>query len=488
MAIVVGVRFKSSGKSYYFDPAEFETDKGESVIVETARGVEIGEITMERTDVPESEIVPPLKKILRIATEEDKEHARENREKEKWAVSVCEEKIAQHNLEMKLIDVEYTFDNNKILFYFTSDGRVDFRELVKDLASIFKTRIELRQIGVRDEAKILGGIGICGRCLCCKSFLGDFHPVSIKMAKEQGMSLNPTKISGNCGRLMCCLKYEQDAYEHLLAKTPNVGAIVDTDRGRGVVMNVSLLKGMLKVRLDNGNESDLVDFTVEEVRLVKNPARRAREKISAEGAAGFGDGAGRTADAGLGESADGDGLNVGGDDGAGVNDDGEEAAGMTTGGAGIDGNADGVNIGGDGGAGVGESSDGDGGADVNDDGDEAAGLTTGDGGAEIDGIADGNGLKIGEGGGDSILGENADEDGVSGVNDDGEEAAGLTIGDGDAEIDGIADDNGLKIDEGGDDSGILESEMNKKSTIAPERENNAAAEDAEAVGTASIEL
>ena len=284
MATVISVRFKSSGKSYYFDPCDFETAQGENVIVETARGVEIGEVTMERTEVPESEIVSPLKKVLRIATEEDKEHARENREKEKWALGVCEEKVARHNLDMKLIDVEYTFDNNKILFYFTSDGRVDFRELVKDLASIFKTRIELRQIGVRDEAKILGGIGICGRCLCCKSFLGDFHPVSIKMAKEQGLSLNPTKISGNCGRLMCCLKYEQDAYEYLLAKTPGVGSVVDTDRGRGSVVSVSLLKGMLKVKLENGNESDLVDYSVEEVRQVRGPARRGREKAGAAGA------------------------------------------------------------------------------------------------------------------------------------------------------------------------------------------------------------
>ena len=285
MAIVIGVRFKSAGKSYYFDPLDFEINKGESVIVETARGVEIGEVTMERTDVPESGIVQPLKKVLRNATEEDRVRAVENHEKEKWALGVCQAKIEQHNLDMKLIDVEYTFDNNKVLFYFTSDGRVDFRELVKDLASIFKTRIELRQIGVRDEAKILGGIGICGRCLCCKSFLGDFHPVSIKMAKEQGLSLNPTKISGSCGRLMCCLKYEQDAYEHLLSKTPGVGSLVETDKGRGVVMNVSLLKGLLKVRLENGNESDLADFSVDEVRLIKSPAKRGRDKAGAQMAA-----------------------------------------------------------------------------------------------------------------------------------------------------------------------------------------------------------
>ena len=278
MTVVIAVRFKTSGKAYYFDPLDFDIDKGGNVIVETTRGVEIGEVTMGRTEVEDSEIVQPLKKVLRVATEEDKEHARENREKEKWALGVCEEKIIQHKLDMKLIDVEYTFDNNKILFYFTSDGRVDFRELVKDLAAVFKTRIELRQIGVRDEAKILGGIGVCGRCLCCKSFLGDFHPVSIKMAKEQGLPLNPSKISGSCGRLMCCLKYEQDAYEYLLSKTPATGAIVDTDQGRGVVTNVSLLKGLLKVKLDDGNESELVDFSVEDVRLIKNPSKRGREK------------------------------------------------------------------------------------------------------------------------------------------------------------------------------------------------------------------
>ena len=284
MTVVIAVRFKAGGKAYYFDPLDFEIAKGENVIVETTRGIEIGEVTTERMEAEDSEIVAPLKKVIRIATEEDIEHARQNREKEKWALEVCQEKIEQHKLDMKLIDVEYTFDNNKILFYFTSDGRVDFRELVKDLAAVFKTRIELRQIGVRDEAKILGGIGVCGRCLCCKSFLGDFHPVSIKMAKEQGLSLNPTKISGSCGRLMCCLKYEQEAYEYLLSKTPSAGATVDTDRGRGVVMNVSLLKGILKVKLDDGNEADLVDFSVDEVRLIKNPAKRGKDKNESAGA------------------------------------------------------------------------------------------------------------------------------------------------------------------------------------------------------------
>lgn len=278
MSFVVGVRFKSGGKSYYFDPLDFEIEKGGSVIVETSRGVEIGEVAMEKTDVPDSDIVQPLKKVLRVATDDDIERARENREKEKWAISVCQEKIVQHSLDMKLIDVECTFDNNKILFYFTSDGRVDFRDLVKDLAAIFKTRIELRQIGVRDEAKILGGIGQCGRCLCCKSFLGDFHPVSIKMAKEQGLALNPTKISGSCGRLMCCLKYEQDAYEYLLSKTPPVGAIVETGKGKGTVVNVSLLKGLLKVRLENGDESNQIECAVDEVKMIKGPSKRYRDK------------------------------------------------------------------------------------------------------------------------------------------------------------------------------------------------------------------
>ena len=278
MTVVIGVRFKSTGKSYYFDPLDFEVQKGSRVIVETTRGVEIGEVSIDRMEVADTDIVAPLKKVLRIATEEDEEHARQNRIKEKEALGVCLQKIERHNLDMKLIDVEYTFDNNKILFYFTSEGRVDFRELVKDLASVFKTRIELRQIGVRDEAKILGGIGICGRCLCCKSFLSDFHPVSIKMAKEQGLPLNPTKISGSCGRLMCCLKYEQEAYEYLLSKTPGVGSIVDTDRGRGVVMSTGLLKGVLKIKLDDGNEADLADFSVEDVRLVKHPSKRGREK------------------------------------------------------------------------------------------------------------------------------------------------------------------------------------------------------------------
>ncbi|MGN1169347.1 MAG: stage 0 sporulation family protein, partial [Acutalibacteraceae bacterium] len=216
MSEVVGVRFKEVGKVYYFDPDGLKLKKGDRVIVETARGVECGEIAMDNRDVSEDEIVKPLKKLLRVATQEDLDRVAENKKKEKSAFEICEKKIAKHKLDMKLVDIEYTFDNSKILFYFTADGRVDFRELVKDLAGVFHTRIELRQIGVRDESKMLGGIGICGRPFCCGTFLGDFQPVTVKMAKEQGLSLNPTKISGTCGRLMCCLKYEQDAYEHLL--------------------------------------------------------------------------------------------------------------------------------------------------------------------------------------------------------------------------------------------------------------------------------
>jgi len=274
MVKVVGVRFKKAGKVYYFDPEDLNIDVNTHVIVETARGIEFGEVVIPNREVPEDQIVAPLKKVLRIATEEDIKHAEENSKKEKEAFEICLQKIKNHNLEMKLIDVEYTFDNNKILFYFTADGRVDFRELVKDLAAVFKTRIELRQIGVRDESKMMGGMGICGRVLCCKSFLGEFQPVSIKMAKEQGLSLNPTKISGACGRLMCCLKYEQEVYEELLKKTPNVGAIVDTPEGQGVVMEVGLLKGMVKVKLDKGNETDLEVFNVDDIKVIKDVAKK----------------------------------------------------------------------------------------------------------------------------------------------------------------------------------------------------------------------
>ena len=270
MSEVVGVRFKEVGKVYYFDPDGFKLKKGDKVIVETARGVECGEIAMDNRDVSDDEIVKPLKKLLRVATKEDLDKVAENKKKEKSAFEICEKKIAKHNLDMKLVDIEYTFDNSKILFYFTADGRVDFRELVKDLAGVFHTRIELRQIGVRDESKMLGGIGICGRPFCCGTFLGDFQPVTVKMAKEQGLSLNPTKISGTCGRLMCCLKYEQDAYEHLLRITPKIGAIVETPEGRGRVVDFNLLRGNLKIQLDRRSDAAPVEYNRKDVKLIKD--------------------------------------------------------------------------------------------------------------------------------------------------------------------------------------------------------------------------
>lgn len=274
MVKVVGVRFKTAGKIYYFDPGELVIDLNKNVIVETARGIEFGLVVVPNREVQESEIVAPLKKVIRLATDEDIAHAADNDRKEKDAYSICLQKIGDHKLDMKLIDVEYTFDNNKVLFYFTADGRVDFRELVKDLAAVFKTRIELRQIGVRDESKMMGGIGICGRVLCCNSFLGEFQPVSIKMAKEQSLSLNPTKISGTCGRLMCCLKYEQEAYEDLLDRVPKTGAIVETPEGQGTVVEVNLLKEILKIKLDIGKETELrvYNFKEGEVKLIRNAA------------------------------------------------------------------------------------------------------------------------------------------------------------------------------------------------------------------------
>lgn len=270
MSEVIGVRFKEVGKVYYFDPDGHKLNKDDKVIVETARGIECGIVATENHDVPEEDIIKPLKKLLRVATEEDLKKVQENKEKEKTAFGICEKKILKHNLDMKLVDIEYTFDNSKILFYFTADGRVDFRELVKDLASVFHTRIELRQIGVRDESKMLGGLGICGRPFCCGSFLGDFQPVTVKMAKEQGLSLNPTKISGTCGRLMCCLKYEQNAYEHLLKITPKFGAIVDTPEGRGKVVDVNLLRGILKIQLDKRIDAAPVTYSRDEVKLIKD--------------------------------------------------------------------------------------------------------------------------------------------------------------------------------------------------------------------------
>lgn len=270
MQNVVGVRFKRGGKVYWFDPDKLVTAVNSYVIVETVRGIEMGEIVIPPREVPDESIVAPLKKVIRLASDIDIKHNQENSAKSLEVIEVCNEKILEHNLDMKLIDVEYTFDNNKILFYFTADGRIDFRELVKDLATIFKARIELRQIGVRDETKITGGIGTCGRVLCCKAFLGDFHPVSIKMAKEQGMPLNPTKISGICGRLMCCLNYEQKAYEDVLKRAPRQGAIVETPDGSGVVISVNLLKEKLKVRLSHGTETELKEYKLGDIKIIKN--------------------------------------------------------------------------------------------------------------------------------------------------------------------------------------------------------------------------
>lgn len=270
MAEVIGVRFKNVGKVYYFDPDGSELKKGDMVIVETARGIECGEVAMENRQVNDDGIVQPLKKLIRLATQEDLKKMAENRLREKSAFEICSKKIAAHKLEMKLVDVEYTFDNSKILFYFTADGRVDFRELVKDLAAVFRTRIELRQIGVRDEAKMLGGLGICGKPFCCSTFLGGFQPVSIKMAKEQGLSLNPVKISGTCGRLMCCLKYEQEAYLDLLRTTPKINAVVHTSEGKGTVIDVNLLTGKLSVRLDKAPDAAPQIFHRDQVKVLKD--------------------------------------------------------------------------------------------------------------------------------------------------------------------------------------------------------------------------
>ncbi len=278
---IIGIRFKDVGKVYYFSPNTVQFKVGEKAIVETARGIECGEIVLTNRMVSESSIVSPLKSIMRKATPADEKQLEENLKKEKEIMQVFADKINQHKLEMKPIDIDCTFDGSKILFYFTSDGRVDFRELVKDLAAIYRTRIELRQIGVRDEAKMLGGLGICGRPFCCSSFLGEFQPVSIKMAKEQSLSLNPTKISGTCGRLMCCLKYEQNCYEDFLRTTPKVGAYVETEEGRGHVEEVNLLTGVLKIKLDKKPD---VPLTVkkEEVKLIKDgQVRLSRDEVKA---------------------------------------------------------------------------------------------------------------------------------------------------------------------------------------------------------------
>ncbi len=270
MMTVVGVRFKTAGKVYYFDPQDFPLKLHDLVVVETARGTECGEIVMERREVGEEEIAPPLKQVLRLATERDRRILAENKERERRAFETCKRKIFEHKLEMKLVQAEVTFDRSKILFYFTAEGRVDFRALVKDLAGIFHTRIELRQIGIRDEAKLCGGLGVCGRPLCCNTFLNDFQHVSVKMAKEQNLSLSPTKISGTCGRLMCCLKYEQDAYEHLLHVTPKYGAVVETQEGRGTVVENNLLTGMLKVRLEKRPDGAPLVVNRKQVKLVKD--------------------------------------------------------------------------------------------------------------------------------------------------------------------------------------------------------------------------
>lgn len=268
MVEVVGVKFRTDGQTYTFDPKDKKYNLGDKVIVDTVRGIECGEIAKANYSVEDEEIVKPLKEVQRLADKNDLQRIEDNRRSEKEAFSVCEAKIIEHKLDMKLVDVEMSFDNSKILFYFTADGRIDFRELVKDLAAIFRTRIELRQIGVRDEAKMLGGLGICGQPFCCARFLDNFQPVSIKMAKEQGLSLNPTKISGTCGRLMCCLKYEQDAYEYLISLTPKAGSLVSTKDGEGIVTEVSLLTGMLKVKL---SDSDVAPISVhrDNVKVLK---------------------------------------------------------------------------------------------------------------------------------------------------------------------------------------------------------------------------
>lgn len=268
MVTVVGVRFKKAGKIYYFDPDNIEVAFNDFVVVETARGIEFGHVVIGPKEVSEEDIVAPLKNVIRIALDEDFDIHRENKRKAKEAIEICQTKVDEHGLKMKLVDVEYTFDNNKVIFYFTADGRVDFRDLVKDLAAIFKTRIELRQIGVRDEAKMIGGIGPCGKMVCCTQFLGEFAPVSIKMAKEQSLSLNPTKISGLCGRLMCCLKYEHDSYEELLKKMPQIGSIVVTPLGKGTVTDsYTLLERVkVKVKLKDGTE-DYLQYQVDDIEI-----------------------------------------------------------------------------------------------------------------------------------------------------------------------------------------------------------------------------
>ena len=278
MAEIISVRFKDVGKNYYFDPQGKSFNVKDKVIVETSRGIECGTVSIANREIAEEELTSPLKPVLRLATAEDIRTVEENKEREKSAFETCQKKIQEHGLKMKLVDVEYTFDRNKILFYFTADGRVDFRELVKDLAGVFKTRIELRQIGVRDESKKVGGLGICGRPFCCNTFLGDFQPVSIKMAKEQSLSLSPVKISGTCGRLMCCLKYEQEAYEHLLRVTPTNGAIVETPEGKGTVIDFNLLTGMLTVTLEKKPDAAPIIINRHQVKVIKDTQIKVDKK------------------------------------------------------------------------------------------------------------------------------------------------------------------------------------------------------------------
>ena len=283
MIKVIGVRFRTAGKIYFFDPLQFEIKRGDQVIVETARGIEFGTVVVGAKEVEEEKVVMPLKPVLRLATQRDKEQEKENRQKEREAFKICLEKIRKHELDMKLIDAEYTFDNNKVLFYFTADGRIDFRELVKDLAAVFKTRIELRQIGVRDETKIMGGIGVCGRPLCCHSYLADFVPVSIKMAKEQNLSLNPTKISGVCGRLMCCLKNEEETYEELNRNLPGIGDTVSTEDGlKGEVQSVNVLRQLVKVLVEVGDEKELKEYEVDKLTFRRKHGRKDKLELTKE--------------------------------------------------------------------------------------------------------------------------------------------------------------------------------------------------------------
>ena len=283
MIKVIGVRFRTAGKIYYFDPGTLEIKKGDHVIVETARGIEYGTVVGEPREVADEKVVQPLKSVLRVATTKDDEQEAANKQKEKDAFQICLEKLRKHELPMKLIDAEYTFDNNKVLFYFTADGRIDFRELVKDLASVFKTRIELRQIGVRDETKIVGGIGICGRPLCCHTHLSEFVPVSIKMAKEQNLSLNPTKISGVCGRLMCCLNHEEETYEELNRKLPNVGDFVTTADGlKGEVHSVNVLRQLVKVIVDVDDEKEIQEYKVDELRFKRKHHKNHKVEVNEE--------------------------------------------------------------------------------------------------------------------------------------------------------------------------------------------------------------